>query len=243
MKDKKKKILVNSITATRFLGSIIMTPIYLLFGGLVTSIAAGILFLTDAVDGFLARKLHVQTFFGSLLDGICDKLMGISILIILSTVNPIFIAPIIFEMGILAVNCNSIKKGNNAKSSIAGKIKTVFLDASLVAGLGAISIPKLTEVINFESNKILSFLASNDTSKLLTYIGIPVIISETIVILDYVRKANKQSKLKVTNQEEVIVEREEELVPKDFQELTDNLFDTDYYLEHRNDPIKKLIYK
>ena len=41
-------------------------------GTLATGLAAMGFFLTDFIDGFLARKLHAQTFFGSLLDAVSE---------------------------------------------------------------------------------------------------------------------------------------------------------------------------
>ena len=57
-------------------------PIFASCGALATGLAAMGFFLTDFIDGFLARKLHVQSFFGSLLDALSDKAFGIVCLVL-----------------------------------------------------------------------------------------------------------------------------------------------------------------
>ena len=63
----------------------------------VKYLIAGVLFiiasLTDFLDGYLARKNHMVTDFGKLMDAIADKMLVNSVLIILSASG--FIHPII----------------------------------------------------------------------------------------------------------------------------------------------------
>ncbi len=40
--------------------------------------------VTDAIDGFLARRLHQETEFGAALDPLADKLIGLTVLILLT---------------------------------------------------------------------------------------------------------------------------------------------------------------
>lgn len=135
-KERKKhirnKIFVNLITSLRSLGTIAIVPVYFLGGSLMAGLAAMGFFVTDFIDGQLARRLHVESFFGSLLDGLSDKAFGIVCLLLLATVNPLFLGIIGVELGILVINYKSIKRGNNAQSSLAGKMKTLLLAGTIV---------------------------------------------------------------------------------------------------------------
>ena len=95
MKDSKiyylKLIIVNLLTSVRLIGSVILPFIYYYKGPVVVSIWVLVIFSTDAIDGRLARHWKVETFFGSLLDGMCDKLFSIVSLSILSYIRVIMI--------------------------------------------------------------------------------------------------------------------------------------------------------
>lgn len=270
----RNKVLVNLITFIRSLGSIAIVPIYLTGGSLAAGLATIGFFATDFIDGLLARKLHVQSFFGSLLDGLSDKAFGIVCLLLLSTVNPIFLGVIAVELGILAVNYKSIERGNNAKSSIAGKVKTAFLAASIVGSFFCHAAPTLKEVLNYINITSLNTILEKDPTILSTILAIPTIGASLYVAADYRKKAEKQDiereqelssstvdTLSVSEDEDIdegvrisldeIAKRREELMHqkeevqelKSRGELIHDLFDTDFYLEHKDDSIKRLFYK
>lgn len=209
------KVFVNILTSARVLGALIIIPIYFKWGGIVASIISGLLFITDFLDGLLARSFHVQSFFGSIIDAVSDKLLGISILIVLALINPLYLLPILLELGILIVNTVSFKMGNNTKTSFKGKIKTNILDVVLVISLFVIA--------NSFDNMILNIIL------------VPLIISELIVIVDYFLKARKNTF--IHKKEHLNILRK-----KTNKELWHDLFDTDFYLKYRNDSITKLFY-
>lgn len=271
LKHLKKKILVNCITAIRSLGSIAIIPIFFAGGSLQAGLASIGFFATDFIDGFLARHLHVQSFFGSLLDGLSDKAFGIVCLLLLGTLNPIFFAIPLIEVGILAVNYKSMERGNNAKSSIAGKAKTALLAASIAGGFFAYAAPSLKEVLNYINVYSLDTLLSQNPDLLSTILAVPTIAASLYVEKDYLDKAKKQDKekdetltqealevLSATSnsnttvpsieeieevKKELIRKREEILELKSREEIIHDLFDTEFYLEHRDDGIKRLLYK
>lgn len=264
-KERKKhirnKILVNLITGIRSLGTVAIIPIFVNEGSLITALAAIGFFLTDFIDGLLARKLHVQSFFGSLLDGLSDKAFGIVCLILLSTLNPIFLIIIGVELGILAVNYNSIQRGNNAKSSMAGKVKTFFLAATIVGSFFAYSVPSLKNVVDYVNMSSLNTLAKINPQVLSTILAIPSIGAGLYVLKDYGKKATTQDEKKLEEEKDTkktinlslkeINEKRKELIAKkeklgkykSKQEILHALFDTDFYLEHKDDEIMKLILK
>lgn len=101
----------------------------------VKYLIAGVLFviasLTDFLDGYLARKNHMITDFGKLMDAIADKMLVNSVLIILASSG--FIHPIIPIVIILRDTVvNTIKmivasKGKVVAAIKSGKLKTICL--------------------------------------------------------------------------------------------------------------------
>lgn len=266
-KDKRNKILVNCITAIRSLGSVAIVPIFLTGGSLQAAIASILFFGTDCIDGFLARRLHVQSFFGSLLDGMSDKLFGIVCLLLLGTLNPIFLVIPAIELGILAVNYKSIERGNNAKSSKAGKLKTVLLAASIAGGFFTYAAPSLRDVLNYINASSLYTLLEKYPDVISTLLAVPAIAASIYVEKDYLEKAKAQDKerdnrlteeaIEVLEDQgnaptldeiermkaELLRQKEEILVLKSKEEIKRDLFDTEFYLNHCDDGIKRLLYK
>lgn len=273
----RNKVLVNLITFIRSLGTIAIVPIYALCGPFTTALATAGFFATDFIDGQLARRLHVESFFGSLLDGLSDKAFGIICLLLLSTLNPIFLGIIAAEIGILAINYKSIERGNNAKSSIAGKAKTVLLASSIVGSFFAYGAPTLKEVLNYVNITSLNTLLEQNPNIVSTVLATTTLGASLFVAGDYVKKAKEQdqersrldspsnlakteqnltieeenpsSEEKITLDEiqkrrtELMRQKEEVKELKSMDEIVHDLFDTDFYLEHRDDGIKKLFYK
>lgn len=104
---------------------------------------AGVLFilasLTDFLDGYIARKYHLVTDFGKMLDAIADKILVNSVLIILASTG--FVHPIIAVIVVMrdtVVNTIKMIAGNKGKVVAAiktGKIKTACLMIGIVLTL------------------------------------------------------------------------------------------------------------
>ena len=127
-----KLILINSITITRLIGSLILPFVYYKYGASLVSLFIIILFLTDAIDGFLARKLKCSTFFGSILDACSDKLLNAISFIILSLEYTIMLAPLIIEISIMYTIYSTYRYGGNVQASRIGKNKTIILDIFVI---------------------------------------------------------------------------------------------------------------
>ncbi len=261
---KRNLILVNLITAIRSLGTIAIVPIFTSCGALVTGLAAMGFFLTDFIDGTLARKLKVQTFFGSLLDAISDKAFGIVCLLLLSTLNPIFLAVIGIELGIFAINYHNAQNNKNVQSSLAGKAKTLLLAATVVGGFFCYDTPTIKEVLNYVNVSTFNTLLDTNPDILSSILAIPVIGASLYVAKDYASKGKKEEKTEVVEEPIIeeqpsitldeISERREQLLQqkqqieevlelKSREEIIHDLFDTEFYLEHKDDEIKSLLYK
>lgn len=215
-----KKIIVNIITGLRVLGGISIIFIYLFWGLFPTAIVSIGIFLTDFIDGKLARMWHVQSFFGSLLDGLSDKLFGIISLIILSTINPIFIFVILGEILILYINIASLQRGNNVQSSIFGKVKTFVLAGSVIGSFIIYSKP----IFNLNPALVSYCLA------------IAELVSSLFVAIDYAKRAHYQDTKRIKN-------NKKNRKKKSKEEILFALFDTEFYLENKDNSIKELIYK
>ena len=66
-------IFVNLLTTIRIIGVFMIVPIFFKYGGIYAALVSIACYLTDSIDGFLARNLNASTFFGSLFDALSDK--------------------------------------------------------------------------------------------------------------------------------------------------------------------------
>ena len=123
--DKKwlNFIITNFITLLRVVGIFALIPVYKKYGGFTTFLLSSLCFLTDFIDGFLARNLNASTFFGSLFDALSDKAFLVINLLLLMSISPYAIILIIFELTIALIQSIKYNIGMNIKSNIFGKIK------------------------------------------------------------------------------------------------------------------------
>ncbi|NLL72433.1 MAG: CDP-diacylglycerol--glycerol-3-phosphate 3-phosphatidyltransferase [Clostridiales bacterium] len=151
--------LPNKITITR----VLMIPLYLVFmlipqipnARLIATIIFTVAALSDAVDGYIARKHNLITNFGKFMDPIADKLLVCSALICFVEFNqiPSWIAIIIIAREFIISGFRLIASDNNVvlAASWWGKIKTnvqvvmsilltINLDISFINVLEVISI-------------------------------------------------------------------------------------------------------
>lgn len=128
------KIFVNLITIFRLSFTIILATLknHLQKSSFISAVI--ILFLSDCIDGLLARKFKVQTLFGSLLDTIADKILCIVLYIFLIDEKPILIPILICEITIAIINIIAIIMKKKPKSNIIGKIKMWFVGINILTG-------------------------------------------------------------------------------------------------------------
>lgn len=126
------KIFVNLITTTRFIYTLILPILQLKISNTAFIINLVILFLTDTIDGFLARKCNVQTFYGSIMDTIADKTLSIVLLIILANHINILYVVLLCEILIALLNSFEMARRKRTKSILIGKVKMWFLATTIV---------------------------------------------------------------------------------------------------------------
>lgn len=128
------KVLVNIITGLRLVFTIILPIMKERVSMWAFIIDIALLFLTDFLDGFLARKFKVQTLFGSLLDTIADKTLSIMLLIMLIGNNKLLIIVLVLECIISITNMIIVCLKKKTKSSMLGKIKTWIIATTIILG-------------------------------------------------------------------------------------------------------------
>jgi len=126
-----------------------------------------LLFLTDTIDGFLARKFKVQTFYGSIMDTIADKTLSIVLLIILMNHNHMLVMLLLGEVLIALLNCFEMARRKRTKSIMIGKVKMWILAITIVSGY--------LEYFNFIQIEIVNVLC------------IIAIITQVLTFISYIK--------------------------------------------------------
>lgn len=225
-----KLLIVNLITLIRIIGTIVLIPIYNFKGGLWVAIFSLICYLTDSIDGFLARYWKVSTFFGALFDGLADKLFTIVNFIILYLITPYAIIPIIFEVLIVLIQLFKFNKNYNIKSNFIGKLKVWILATSLIIAFMVSSINEIT----FIPESIRKQLLIVSPNHLYFWILLPSIIICALTLLSYVIEIFKPNK-KVE-----VVTHEKTEVPlmtsnKGLSYFKNIWLNPKFYYEHKNE--------
>ena len=194
----KKKIMVNMITALRGIGGILLVPIFSIYGSIPATVWFISFMATDWIDGYLARKYEVSSFFGALLDGMFDKLFGIISFLLLASISPSYMIPLLFEAGILGYGLYSASKGNNVKSTIIGKAKMWFLAVSVLLGLlntDLLTLENLLQTINLNSVPLDNLVRLEQVSKD-SLIGMEALSLSSYVIKDKIEDKNNKERSK-----------------------------------------------
>ena len=225
-------VFVNVITLIRLFGAIALPFIYIKYDMNVVALISLILFLTDAIDGFLARTFKVSTFFGSAMDAFSDKALNTISFILLTLDYTIMLCPLILEIAILLINYQIYRFGGNVQSSITGKIKTIILDLFVILSFTILSLP----LLNTSSHTILYFVKNIDSY--ISFFATIIIIAEIITIIDY----DKKYKI-VRNDPKKIHVKYQKRTKKNAKEFLHDIFDIEYYAKNKNESILKQLYK
>jgi phosphatidylglycerophosphate synthase len=169
-------VIPNLLTFSRLLAPFFILPATL-FGSFPIACTFAFSFaLTDAFDGYLARKWNATSDFGKNLDPICDKFFILGVIIPFIT-NPLMISTITLEAAIALINLNSAFKNNNPKSTYIGKSKTVLLSA-------LITLSYLFKSLNLSLNLLLPLVILTNTTQAITAINYMHIDNKKDIIKD-----------------------------------------------------------
>ena len=224
-------IIVNFITAIRLIGALLLPIIYYKYGVNITSVIIIGLFLSDTIDGYLARKLKVSTFFGSIMDALSDKILNVMAFIILGFEYNLMLAPLIVEIAILYTMYSTYRYGGNIQSSRTGKNKTIIVDIFVAISFVLLSLPTLNNNIKF-INILIDY-----TEILINVFSVVILTACLFALLDYLKK-NHESRMNPKCKE--IKNEKKEKKPKEL--VFKQLFDTEYYSIHKNESIMKQFY-
>lgn len=224
-----KFIIVNLLTLTRIIGSIVMPISYFKEGIGLFALFVCLIFFTDFLDGKLSRAWKVESFIGSLLDTIGDKLFALVMIVILSYEYHSMLIVLVLEMIIFINSIFDFKNNKNIKTSKMGKVKTFILDVSM-----SIMYIYLARNVyqKYISSSINNFIINTQTSVIYILIGI-IIGMEILTISDYTKKSIKQ---------DLKFESIKGKKLKDKKEIIYMLTDREFYIENRDKKLKELLY-
>ncbi len=224
------KKFVNILTISRLLATFLLPFVWNYLRPLYILIFVALVLITDFLDGLLARKFHVQSLFGTIMDVVADKVFGIIIIIIVATHLPIFYIPLLLEIGIALINFSAAFLGATTKSSFLGKTKMWFLGSAIVLGIISIFGDDIQSFINIS---FMNVIYANIDMFILCSVFITA-GAELMVITDYSRHIIKELKAKKTKLKYEFKSKED---------LKVALFDTEYCLKHKDQPISKSLLK
>lgn len=230
-----KLIIINTLTLIRVIGTIILIPIYNNYGGFAVAILSLICYMTDSIDGILARGWKSSTFFGALFDGFADKLFTIFNFIVLFLITPYALIPIILEVLIVLILLIKYSNNYNVKSNIIGKTKVWVLALSIVLTFFVSDINSINFLSDAFKIKILKF----DNFKYLLLL-LPSIIMEALTLISYILEMFNPKHLKILNREnkELIMP---ELNGNRWENFKNIWLNPEFYNEHKDDgSLKKL---
>ena len=231
---------VNLITMLRVIGTILLIPIYHVYGSLTTGIFSLICNLTDILDGTLARKWKVSTFFGSLFDSASDKIFLIVNFIILYLITPYATIPIIIELSTTLLQFIKFNNNYNIKSNVFGKIKIWFLTASLVAVFIVSDITNAAFVPTF----IKEFVLSHPINSVYFWTLFPAIVMELLTFISYAVEIFRPSKRIVNLNIEESKLKEKDFKGKKFKNYLKEIWlNPQFYEEHKNNTNLKDLWK
>ncbi len=228
-----KLLIINLLTLIRVIGSILLIPIYHIYGGFIVGIASIIGYFTDFLDGVLARHFKASTFFGAVFDGMADKLLCIINFIVLYLITPYALIPIIFEILTLLIIIFKFKNNYNIQSNIVGKLKIWVLAITTFITFIASDIERVPYISNT--------LALSISKIPYLYLLLPAIVLEIITFISYLVGIYKPSK-KV-----IVKDNKKEIKIPEFNNKWDRFkkiwLSPEFYLEYKNATNLKDIWK
>ena len=126
-KGRRTRQIPNILTFMRILAPFFIIPVAIIKN--VTWIAIFVVFfsLTDAVDGFIARRYNFVSELGKDLDAVCDKVFASTLLLAANFFEPILIINLILEAIIALINTIAKLQNCDPRSHLLGKAKTCIL--------------------------------------------------------------------------------------------------------------------
>lgn len=160
----------NKLTLLR----IIMIPIFMVvymyikanwFTNLLSAVVFALAFLTDLLDGYLARKNNQVSDFGKIMDPLADKVLVSAAMILLTQAGIVsaWVTVLVLarEFIVSGVRMAAAAEGNVVAASIWGKAKTMWQFVAITLAL-LINRPNLIVDIFMWINLILTVMSGAD---------------------------------------------------------------------------------
>lgn len=147
--QKYRKYIPNVLTSLR----LVMIPI-IIFLGIIRSyklliIISILTIFTDTLDGFLARRWHVESKLGALLDAFADKLLSATLLILLIINDFRYIYIFALEFLIAMFNLFFYLKSKESITLMIGKVKAWIISIAMILGFCSIVSSAFVKFSNF----------------------------------------------------------------------------------------------
>lgn len=126
-KGRRARQIPNILTFMRILAPFFIIPAAMLKNVSLIAIFVAFFSLTDAVDGFIARRYNFVSELGKDLDAVCDKVFAGTLLLAASFFEPILIVNLVLEAIIAFVNTIAKLQNCDPRSHLIGKAKTCIL--------------------------------------------------------------------------------------------------------------------
>jgi len=132
--------LPNSVTFLRvlfipLLVYFLLTP-QILHGNIIAVVVFAIVAASDALDGYLARRLKQETVIGKFMDPLADKILVISALLCLVEIRWVSSIPVIIiivrDMAVIGLRLAASSSGKIIAADTLGKYKAALLDVAVV---------------------------------------------------------------------------------------------------------------
>lgn len=205
---KLKRNIPNIITISRIV-SLILGFVFFIKNKIILSLIFYIYgAVSDAFDGYFARKLSAYSKFGQYLDAISDKLYFLSLIIILLIYKYyLIVIPLIIELTISVINYLILKKNKKVFTERVGKFKTTLLIIDLILGIISIKIKEiiyphiiiLLLVLYFEFQTVFAYinqLNNKSKEKIVSFKGKNVIERIKLLLKEFIYYIKKPITIK-----------------------------------------------
>ena len=205
---KLKRNIPNIITISRIV-SLILGFVFFIKNKIILSLIFYIYgAVSDAFDGYFARKLSAYSKFGQYLDAISDKLYFLSLIIILLIYKYyLIVIPLIIELTISVINYLILKKNKKVFTERVGKYKTTLLIIDLILGIISIKIKEiiyphiiiLLLVLYFEFQTVFAYinqLNNKSKEKIVSFKGKKVIERIKLLLKEFIYYIKKPITIK-----------------------------------------------
>lgn len=205
---KLKRNIPNIITTSRIV-SLILGFVFFIKNKIILSLIFYIYgAVSDALDGYFARKLSAYSKFGQYLDAISDKLYFLSLIIILLIYKYyLIVIPLIIESIISVINYLILKKNKKVFTERVGKFKTTLLIIDLILGIISIKIKEiiyphiiiLLLVLYFEFQTVFAYinqLNNKSKEKIVSFKGKNVIERIKLLLEEFIYYIKKPITIK-----------------------------------------------